>query len=86
MFHPLLWEGQIAAACRAVCGRVQVNSSTRTVVLPKVFETHRDLFPKDARDFLAAVAHDSTPDVQRALALNVYGVYKIKFVRVEWRV
>jgi hypothetical protein len=84
VFHPTLWEAQFAAVCRDVCARVEVNSLTKTVVLPKVFEAHRDMFPKDPTEFLAAIAVDCSLDVQSTLASKC--LFKIKYHREDWRV
>jgi hypothetical protein len=86
VFHPSLWENQIVAACRAVCTRVTVNTSAKTVVLPKVFETHRDLFPSDPQELLSAISVDCPSNIQHALLRAAHSSYKIKFEREDWRV
>jgi hypothetical protein len=86
VFHPSLWENQIVAACREVCSRVTVISSAKTVVLPKVFETHRDVFPSDAQELLSAISVDCPSNVQHALLRAAHSSYKIKFEREDWRV
>lgn len=64
VFLPSLWESQLTAVCQDVCARVHVNNSTKIVTLPKVFETHRDLFPKDHQDFLVAISMYCPTDVR----------------------
>jgi hypothetical protein len=84
VFHPSNWDGQLAAVWREVCAKVEVSNSTKTVVLPKVFEVHREMFPKDPQDFLAAISADCASDVQRAVAAKLS--LKMKFHREDWRV
>ena len=84
VYHPSLWDQQLAVACRAVCLGVQVKTSAKTVVLPKVFETHRELFPRECRELFAAISVDCPAGVQRALASA--SSFKIKFEREDWRV
>ncbi len=86
VFHPSLWENQIVAACRAVCAHVIVNASTKTVLLPKVFDTHRSLFPSDHIEFLSAISVDCPIDVRSALLHAVHSSYKIKFERDDWKI
>jgi hypothetical protein len=84
VFLPSLWESQLTAVCRDVCARVHVNNSAKTVTLPKVFEAHRDLFPKDHQDFLVAISMYCPADVQCALVGNLS--FKVKYHREDWRV
>jgi hypothetical protein len=61
-----------------------VKTSAKTVVLPKVFETYRELFPRECRELFAAISVDCPAGVQRALAAS--SSFKIKFEREDWRV
>jgi hypothetical protein len=84
VFHPSTWDQQLTAACRTVCEGVQVKTSSKTVILPKVFETHRDLFPREPRELIACISLDCAPGVQHALAVS--SSFKIKFERDDCRV
>ena len=84
VYHPSVWNQQLTVACQAVCEGVQVKTSSKTVILPKVFEAYRDLFPREPRDLFAAISPDCTPGVQHALAVS--STFKIKYEREDWRV